>query len=187
MHYTEETQRRMLAEKNRMDPPPDGYEWNLGWDSENGERAPERDMLVATAPPQAEQVDRDYGLTKSLVAPDLGMEPQQGYDWGPTGDGVHAWLVDAVLERWAGLDVSYVDLSTQPERAAELAPDNDLAHYRDRAARRSLRRALGPDATVPEVETFGVRELARLAALTVAEELKARDGSMPRPEDGGTR
>lgn len=69
---------RRLAEKTRLDPPPEGREWSLGYGAD-GQRVPEYDRLVDTS--------------RELVADPI--------DYGTDEHGVREELVSAVLDEWA--------------------------------------------------------------------------------------
>jgi hypothetical protein len=161
MDLDQEEHRRALAEKMRLDPPPQGKEWSLAYDDQ-GQRIPAQDLLVSTDPP-ADLTQPSYGLSKAtLPGAEQSGERPEGFDYGAAGHGVSSELVDAVLERWAGRHRRYI-------------PGTTGERYRDAAAADVLRTALGVFA--PESgEGVPVRDLARLAALTVCEELQARDG-----------
>lgn len=164
----ETTQRRLLAEKTRLDPPPEGFEWNLGYDGDNGERAPERDMLVRIEQQTGGQPDRERfsGLHRSSdETPESSLESREDYEYGGAGHGVHRELVDAVLERWAGLDAAYLVAVQNGDQW----PSSD---YRRQVIAEAAHRTLTQAGTA---HVFDVRNLARLAALTVAEELFAKN------------
>ncbi len=135
---------RAVAEKNRMDPPPPGKVWSLGWDQEGG-RVPLWDALVDVAP-------------TVLVGPiDLGLDPSgdenPGYDYGAAGSGVRSTLIDAGLARLANLDATY-EINTGLRSPVDT----------EDAAARVL-------AQVGTARVFEVRNLVRLVALAVLEQL----------------
>lgn len=121
---------RSLAEKNRLDPPPDGKEWSLGYDAA-GRRAPHHDALV-------------------LVAADLVADP---IDYGADEHGVRPEVVQIVLEAWAaiarrGADPEYQDTPTDVAAGVFLATwsARDVAQVAADAVIRHLRSLNGEPA-----------------------------------------
>jgi hypothetical protein len=80
---------RALAEKTRLDPPPEGFEWSLGWEND-GRRAPLWDRLVPVE--ELAPGGLHFGDTR-----------QPGYSYPASGPGVREDLIDAAMERLASL------------------------------------------------------------------------------------
>lgn len=87
---------RAAVEKNRMDPPPEGMEWCLGW-TQDGQRDPMRDVLVALERAPGDPAGGLHG----------GDEMLPGYEYQSAGLGVRSDLVDAAMRALADLDVTY--------------------------------------------------------------------------------
>lgn len=103
MKIDPERHARALAEKNRLDPPPGGKEWSLGYDHA-GRRAPANDLLV--------------DLGGELVADPI--------DYGTDEHGIRPEVVQAVMEAWAdvarrGADPEYQDSPTDTAAGVMLA------------------------------------------------------------------
>jgi hypothetical protein len=135
---------RERAEKTRMDPPPPGKEWSLGY-RPDGSRAPEFDRLILVEQPTG----NDLGLSFEFD------EDQSGYTFPASGPGVRDDLVQAAMERLAGLLGVFGD---DPKRWPE---------YVDEAATAALSQA----GTTASGYLLSARNLVRMIVSAALEKL----------------